>query len=390
MSFLDNPQTRPWRKALLQVHLWAGFVVGLYVLAVSLSGSILVFHRELVNDTPALTASETTPTVDYDEIIAIATRAHQSERFEAIDLRTRRRRVISVILTGASGERTVYVDSVTKEILRDVVTREAHPFVNFLLSLHTELLAGRTGAIANGIGGLSFFLLALTGMILWWPGRRRWKRSLTVNWHANWARLNWDIHSAFGFWSVLFVAMWALTGAYFIWPQEVRNAVARLSPMPHFREQPSNWRPGDPVLTANAFIAHAQERYPKSQLAYFYESLDHAGGVVKVFLSPNPTQSLTLSEDVVTFQPATGEVLSDISTSNLTRTERLSLALYSIHYGDFAGLAGKFVWCVLGLIPSLLTLTGLIMWWNRSDRKKAWAVFRTHQTNRYRHELTLR
>jgi uncharacterized iron-regulated membrane protein len=182
--------------------------------------------------------------------------------------------------------------------------------------------------------------------------------------------MNWDIHSAFGFWSVLLVAMWGATGAYFIWPQPVRDAVARVSPMNHFREQPSHWRPGDAVETANALIRRAQQRYPESQLAYLYENLDGPGGMVKVFLSRNPSQSLTLLEDVVTFQPATGAVLSDISTSNLTAMERLSLALYSIHFGDFAGLAGKIVWCALGVIPSLLSLTGLLLWWNRVLKKK--------------------
>lgn len=38
----------PWiRRALFQVHLWTGLAIGLYVLAICLSGSVIVFRREI-------------------------------------------------------------------------------------------------------------------------------------------------------------------------------------------------------------------------------------------------------------------------------------------------------------------------------------------------------
>src|SRR5450631_1683273 len=51
MSKLEEWMRRPqnvWlRKALFQVHLWTGIGVGLYVVAICLSGSALVFRAEL-------------------------------------------------------------------------------------------------------------------------------------------------------------------------------------------------------------------------------------------------------------------------------------------------------------------------------------------------------
>ena len=35
------------RRALFQVHLWAGIGVGLYVLVIGVSGSVLMFREEL-------------------------------------------------------------------------------------------------------------------------------------------------------------------------------------------------------------------------------------------------------------------------------------------------------------------------------------------------------
>ena len=40
-----------------------------------------------------------------------------------------------------------------------------------------------------------------------------------MNWRSSFARINWDLHSALGFWCFLFVTMWGISGAYFSFPQ---------------------------------------------------------------------------------------------------------------------------------------------------------------------------
>src|ERR1700676_1691776 len=43
-----RPQNVWLRKALCQVHLWTGIALGLYILLMSVTGSALVFRREMV------------------------------------------------------------------------------------------------------------------------------------------------------------------------------------------------------------------------------------------------------------------------------------------------------------------------------------------------------
>ncbi|MCE2514927.1 MAG: PepSY domain-containing protein [Acidobacteria bacterium] len=45
--WLRQPQAFWLRRALFQVHLWSGIAVGLYVIAICVSGSVLVYRSEL-------------------------------------------------------------------------------------------------------------------------------------------------------------------------------------------------------------------------------------------------------------------------------------------------------------------------------------------------------
>ena len=53
--------------------------------------------------------------------------------------------------------------------------------VEWLVDLHENLLAGSTGRRVNGIGAAFLVLLCLTGAVVWWPGRKYWRRSLVVD-----------------------------------------------------------------------------------------------------------------------------------------------------------------------------------------------------------------
>jgi uncharacterized iron-regulated membrane protein len=88
-------------------------------------------------------------------------------------------------------------------------------FVRRLANFHENLMGGGPGRLVNGIGAICLTLLCLTGVIIWWPGLKNWRRSLTIDWRVRFARLNWDLHSALGFWSVLFVLLWGVSAIYF-------------------------------------------------------------------------------------------------------------------------------------------------------------------------------
>lgn len=108
--------------------------------------------------------------------------------------------------------------------------------INWLAHLHGDLLAGEAGRFVNGIGGLSLTLLCLTGAVIWWPGVKHWRRSLRIEWRASFPRINWDVHSAIGFWAFLFVLLWGISGMYFAFPR-LFDALYLVDPSDRFADE---------------------------------------------------------------------------------------------------------------------------------------------------------
>lgn len=377
MSFFDHPQLVWWRKALFQIHLWVGIFLGFYLIAICVSGSLLVFEPNLLNDRPILPNAAVRGPASWNQMVATALTAHPKSTLLDIDMRSRNRRVVPIGLSEQGRTRILYVDSVSNRIVNEEVLQQQHWFIEFMESVHNQLALGVQGEVANGTGGALLFAMALSGLVLWWPGKRHWKRGLKVQWRARWARINWDLHSVFGLWCFFLIAMWGITGAYFIFPRPFNLALRSLCPMPVTQQLASNWRPGDTVLTADDFIARARGLYPGEDLAYLFFGTGAPHGEVQVYLSRNPAVPMPLLEDEVVFQPATGAVLMKTSSSHWTWAERLSISIYSIHFGDFGGLPIQILWSVLGMVPVLLAVTGYLMWWNRVLRKKSRKLFPT-------------
>ena len=78
-------------------------------------------------------------------------------------------------------------------------------WLDFTQELHESccFIRDMPGRMLNGIGAAFLLLLNATGMVIWWPGIRNWKRALKVDFRRSWRRINWDLHSAAGFWTLL-------------------------------------------------------------------------------------------------------------------------------------------------------------------------------------------
>ena len=102
--------------------------------------------------------------------------------------------------------------------------------VSKLIDLHDNLLAGPTGRKVNGVGALALLAVAMTGAVIWWPGIKTWRRSLTLHRGVGWKRFAWHSHSMIGFWSLGFMLVFGVSGAYLGFPQLFQDLADRLEP----------------------------------------------------------------------------------------------------------------------------------------------------------------
>ncbi len=227
-----RPQTVWLRRALFQAHLWTGVGLGLYILLMSVTGSALVFRRELTRSLarePRVTVGPGAR-MGEDELRRAAARAYPGYEVSRVSLRRNADQAAEVWLGRGSIKLQRLFNPYTGADLGDSI-RRSFRFVLWLVDLHDNLLAGTTGRALNAAGGVLTALLVFTGAIIWWPGSATWQRSLNFRWKANPKGFNWTFHSALGFWSLALSLMWALSGVYLSVPGAFNAAVDYLEPL---------------------------------------------------------------------------------------------------------------------------------------------------------------
>jgi uncharacterized iron-regulated membrane protein len=245
-NWVQQPQ-RVWlRRAAFQIHLWTGLAIGLYIVVLSITGSVLVYRRELDVwlAAPRPTFDATAHKLTKEELAAAALRIYPDHTITRIgDRVTRRNPTVEIWLERGTDKKERLFNPYTGADLGDAVT-QGELVLLWIARLHDELLFDRAGKYWNGALSGVMTILVLTGAIVWWPGVTRWKRSLGVKFTAGWKRINWDLHSAMGFWLFLFMLIWGVSGVYLGIPEPFSNFVDSISDPDAYLGD----RPGDIVL----------------------------------------------------------------------------------------------------------------------------------------------
>lgn len=230
-KWTTRPQNIFLRKAFFQVHLWSGIGLGLYVLLMSVSGSALVFRRELARNLarePRVVAGPRARMTE-GELRQAAARAYPGYQVMRVSLRKNPDQAAEISLARPGKTLLRLFDPYTGADLGDSI-RLGFRSLLWLADLHDTLLLAQTGRQVNAAGGILTLLLSLTGAVIWWPGIDSWRRSLNFHWRANPKGFNWTLHSALGFWSFVFMFMWTVSGIYLSIPPAFNAAVDFLEP----------------------------------------------------------------------------------------------------------------------------------------------------------------
>jgi uncharacterized iron-regulated membrane protein len=230
--WIRQPQSVWLRKAAFQLHLWSGIGIGLYVLVVSVTGSIVVYSNELYRAATRdpIIVIESGARLTDEQLKGAATSAYPGYTVLAISRARNPDEAVTILLKrGADLEHRLF-NPYTGADLADSVPLGIR-LVSKLLKLHDDLLGGPTGRLVNGAGALLVVVLALTGIVVWWPGIKTWRRSLTVDRNAGWQRFTWGLHGMIGFWSLGFILLFGVSGIYLGNPELFQDLADRIEPL---------------------------------------------------------------------------------------------------------------------------------------------------------------
>lgn len=383
---VHRPRETFLRRALFQVHLWAGIAIGLLTTIVGISGSAIVYKHDLERRlTPALYRTTSTPRLSADALMARAENLHPGWTLEYVATEEASPSALPdpwILYLAPPGSKSfekdvlVYLDPGTGKVLGE--TRRStvlHPasLIDWTAELHYRLLAGETGLVVNGIGAALLFVLCVSGLILWWPGRKHWRSHLKVHWRARWPRLNWDLHNVIGLWTTLPLAVEALTGVLFCFYLPTATLLVTLlgGNAQHLRElfsAPLSAAPHTRQALVEPMVRTALRAYPGSSLYGITPPADASGSVLIRLAPPHAADRGDFI--LMAFDQYSGQLLRQMDSRQMGFAARVLLFMGPLHFGSFAGNVSRMAWVLLGLTPGLLFFTGFLMWWRRVPARR--------------------
>lgn len=353
------------RATWLQVHKWIGITLAVLIIPICLTGSALVWHdwldaqlepqRHLSYGEAKLLAGryaaaarqasapgELITSIRFDDdggpVMVTATR-------QALDSGSGRPRRTNVWLNPTNGS---VIDRAPAD---SGIVRVMHV-------LHGSLMIPGWGRTIVGWVGVFMLMSCLTGIWLWWPlsgsfaAGFKWKRRNTLN--AN-------LHYFTGFWILIPLAMLSFTGAWISFPKIFGQFESRPAPSPN-----------DHARSLRALPLEAPRMNVDEALRA--GSVHLTGRLISISWPTNqkPEWKVTFARKggpaEVTVADATGEA----KPPKPPQPETLARTMRRWHDGTGMGPTWQVIIFLGGIIPVLLSITGLIIWWRaRKPRQKA-------------------
>ncbi len=378
-----EPRKLRIRRTIFQIHLWCGIAVGLFTVIVGASGSVLVY-REALDRWLAPHLLQTTvgrPSISADRVLEQVAQSNPKWKVKEIDLKPSGTSWLVRLEQEHKTERLLYIDPSTGTLLGERGPRQG--LIDWIGDLHINLLSGSIGRLVNGVFGTALFILCISGVVIWWPGRAHIRRSIKLHWRARWRRLNWDLHTVGGFWISVPLAVQAFTGVVLCFPLVAFVIALLLGGRPQaiiaLLVPPKSVIPL--VRTAAAvdpMVAEGRRQFPDTREIQVQFSPDPASSVSLVAIGPEFKTNGTFG--LMAFDQYSGKMLKSADIRHAPFAVRTLFYLQAVHYGSFAGTTSRVLWIIVGLAPGLLFFTGFLMWWHRVVSKRAshlWLLSKT-------------
>ena len=368
-----------FKDFLVKLHLYLGLTLGLLFALLGLTGSMLAFDDEIVR---LMNSDKLTSTAQGQMLTleAATTRMRDwasanNAAGELADIQPPTSSDGVYSFNYREGRRNVgayKMDAYSGEILGEF--RFTDTFMFTVMQFHEKFLAGGTGKTITGItAGTAFFIL-LSGYILWWPKKRRFKQAFKIKWNANTMRVLFDSHKAFGAALGLVMIVSAFTGFTMAFPEVFEAPISAFSERTQFQGPYESDDNGSDPLTLSSLVASVNERYSNATItnirlprATYRLELKHAGDIHED------------GDTILLIDQYTGVELINWSPSKMTAADSFFNWMRPLHEAQAFGLIHQILFAIAGLLPPFLYITGVWMWLkkrrlNRKPKRMATAA----------------
>lgn len=357
----------------LNIHGYLGLFAGAVLALLGLTGSILVFDKEIdLFFNPQLAIERgSSSMVTYDDVIATIEKRY-GHRPHYIEGFARTGRYVAYIRAPSDGKDAIHLISVNPKNGRILDSRLwGGSFVSFVRRLHADLLLGRVGDYIVGGVALASLISIFTGVYLWWPRVGAFRKALSFRRRSSARGLNVETHRLGGFYTAAVLFILALTGTYLALPEPYKAAVGLISQVTPEPEQVVSEPPHQIVkpLSLTAVERVVEEIVPGAVITGIQVPRS-AEGAYTVYYRGAAEPFSQFGRSTLWIDQYSGHVLMWRDYNLVSAADRFISSQVLLHNGQFLGWPGRWIVFITGLTITGLYGTGFYLWWTR--RRRAW------------------
>lgn len=341
------------KAAVKWLHRWLGLLLGLVLAVVSLSGSWLIYDRELA--APDYALSSAPATLPLQALYERAMQALPEGSKVMLRFPQQAGQPYQFWSIGAEQQRVV-IDPYSGDIL--ALHAPDHWPYGWMFELHTALLAGERGEWLLGWLGVGFLVMTVLGIVLWWP--RNWRSAWRLRLSGNRFLRHYDLHRQCGLLAAPCLLLALITGislnfsdAFGPFLDRFSNAAAHSAPV----IEPAAHSSAAASLDTLAWAANTA--LPGGRVGII--TLNGLGQpvVVRKQLPDDPHPN---GLNFIYLHPATAKVLKVVPLADAGASRNYFNWAYPLHTGQALQPWHHWLLLACGLLPPALLFTGLTLY----------------------------
>ena len=341
----------------LNAHTWVGVFLSVLLFLVCLSGTIAVFHFEFERwEQPHITEMENVSPEVVEKAMDSFLSRHTEESHH----------LFVVFPTSDIPRLVVENDHVAyfADNEGNLIEKESVSFTQMLVDLHLYLnLPHSWGMILVSALGAVICTLVITGII---AHKRITKDAFKLRRGGNGQQAQIDLHNRFGLWASPFHLVIGITGTYFGLAGIILIVIATLNYGGDRDAVVDQIFTPDPVLVpqegkpaiGKAFAQMETLAPEKSPIFLTVHEVSEPEQFIEIYAkAPNRM----IYAEGYRFDTA-GNYIGVAGYENGEWGKQLLWSMYRLHFGDFAGLVSKWLYFVLGVMLTMLCVSGMEIW----------------------------